>query len=100
MRHRRPDWMGSVIVVAALLSACGDAAIEADPGLAPFVGDWAATELIVSSPVAPDATLELTGSDRRSRSTSNPAASTPRFWSSPVRHGRKSANCRCPAVRP
>ncbi len=61
MRHRRADWVGRMIVVAALLSACGDAAIEADPGLAPFVGDWVATELIVASPVAPDATLELIG---------------------------------------
>jgi len=61
MRHRRADWVGRMIVLAALLSACGDDAIEADPALAPFVGDWAATALIVASPVAPDATLELIG---------------------------------------
>ena len=100
MRHRRADWVGRMIVVAALLSACGDAAIEADPGLAPFIGDWVATELIVASPVAPDATLELIGLGSTFTINIQPAASTPRFWSSPVRHRRKSANCRCPAARP
>jgi hypothetical protein len=61
MRHRWADRVGRMIVVAALLSACGDAAIAADPHLAPFVGDWAASELVVASPMAPDATLELIG---------------------------------------
>ena len=55
MRRR---WAG-VIVLAAVLSSCGDAALEADASLAAFVGDWHATSLVLSSPLAPDVSVDL-----------------------------------------
>lgn len=58
MRRRRADSV-STIILALLLSACGDGPLEADPALAPFVGNWRATSLVLTSPVAPDISVDI-----------------------------------------
>ncbi len=56
MRRR---WVG-VIVLAVLLPSCGgDEPLGPDSSLTAFVGDWHATSLVISSPVAPDVSVDL-----------------------------------------
>ena len=49
-----------VVVLALILSSCGgDDPLEVDSSLAAFVGDWHATSLVLSSPVAPEVSVDL-----------------------------------------
>ncbi len=56
---RRCRWVGIIVLAVGLFSCGGDDPLEADPSLAPFVGDWSATSLVLASPVAPDLSVDL-----------------------------------------
>ena len=47
------------VVLAVLISACGDEPAGPDPLLAPFVGSWEATALVLTSPLSNLASVDL-----------------------------------------
>lgn len=51
---------GMMMLVSALFAGCSDdTGFGPDPAVTPFVGDWEATALVLSSPVAPDLSVDL-----------------------------------------
>lgn len=50
------------VVLSALMSACGgdSTGVTTDPAVAPFVGDWEASEFRVTSADNPDASFDVT----------------------------------------
>ena len=55
-RHVKTRWL----LALAVLAACGDDPVAvADPALAPFVGDWDATALTITSVANPETVVDL-----------------------------------------
>lgn len=56
---RRLGW-GAFVSLALLVAACGgDDILEPDPALAPFLGDWDGTSLVLTSVANPDVHPDL-----------------------------------------
>lgn len=61
---RNGMWRGgfglAVVAFFVLLAGCNsDSAVEPDPALAPFVGDWDATAIVITSAANPDISPDL-----------------------------------------
>jgi len=50
---------GSLILTLLVLAACGSENLAPDPAFAPFVGDWDATKLVLTSVANPDIAPDL-----------------------------------------
>ena len=50
---------GSLILSLLVMAACGSGGLAPDPALAPFVGDWDATKLVLTSVANPDMAPDL-----------------------------------------
>lgn len=59
-RGMRRRWRsGGAVLAALLLSGCGSDSVGPDPALAPFVGDWDATKLVITSVANPQIKPDL-----------------------------------------
>ena len=57
-RRTTRSW-GSLILMLSALASCSSDGLEPDPALAPFVGDWDATRLVLTSVANPDIAPDL-----------------------------------------
>lgn len=58
-RSGRRGALRALVVLTFLLPGCGDDPVQADPAVAPFVGDWDAAALVVTSVANPDVHPDL-----------------------------------------
>jgi hypothetical protein len=56
---RRRWWCGAVVAASLLFVGCGSDAAGPDPTLQPFVGDWDATKLVLTSVANPQVKPDL-----------------------------------------